>query len=353
MNLMEIMRSEGHEQVVFCNEPVSGLRAIIAIHDTTLGPALGGCRMWPYRSLDDAVTDALRLSRGMTYKNSAMGLSLGGGKAVIIGDSRKDKTEELFRAFGKFVHSLGGRYYTAEDVGISPTDMGFVRLETPYVAGLAETSGDPSPVTAYGVFVGMKAATKLVLGTRSLKGLHVAIQGLGHVGYYLAKHLKEEGARLSVSDIYDDRLRIAKDEFGADIVPPEQIHKLDCDIYSPCALGAVLNDTTIPEIRAKIVAGAANNQLAEPRHGEMLAKLGILYAPDFVINGGGVVNCAQEFHPAGYNRERAFSIAATIEQKLLDIFSVSAIQHIPTHKAAETLAEERIAKLARLKKMHL
>ncbi len=353
MKVLEGMNQFGHEQLVFCSDQACGLRAVIAIHDTTLGPALGGTRMWPYRSEDEAVYDVLRLSRGMTYKNAAMGLNFGGGKAVIIGDPRKDKSEELFRAFGRFVHSLGGRYLTAEDVGINPDDMLLVQMETPYVHGLPDTSGDPSPATAYGVYRGMKACAKEVYGDASLKGKRVALQGVGHVGYHLAKHLADEGAELVVADIYQDRVRLAVDEFGAETVDPEEIYGVDCDIFAPSALGAVINDETILRLKCQIVAGAANNQLEEPRHGDKLDELGILYAPDYVINGGGVINVAAELEPGGYNKDRAYAKIGKIYDKILQVIEISKKNRIPTYQAADVMAEERIRRIGQLKKIHL
>ena len=353
MNVFEYMEKHGHEQLTFFRDRVSGLKAIVAIHDTTLGPALGGCRMWNYAGEDEAITDALRLSKGMSYKNSAMGLNLGGGKAVIIGDPRKDKTEELFRAFGKFVETLGGRYITAEDVGVGTAEMVVVQQETSHVAGLPEKSGDPSPATAFGVYRGMQACAKAVWGSESLRGKVVAVQGLGHVGYHLCRHLHDEGARLIVSDIFPDRVESVVQEFPAMAVKPEAIYAVEADIFAPCALGAILNDGTIPQLKARIVAGSANNQLQEPRHGDRLHELGILYAPDFVINGGGVVNVAHEFAPAGYNRDRAYAQVATIYDKVARIIEISRAEGVPTYRAADLLAEERIERLGRLNRICL
>lgn len=353
MGIFEQMAQYGHEQLVFCYDKSTGLRAIIAIHDTTLGPALGGLRMWQYEREEDAVTDVLRLSRGMTYKNSAMGLNLGGGKAVLWGDPRTDKSEELFRAFGKFVESLGGRYITAEDVGTTVEDLNYILMETDHAAGRAELSGDPSPVTAYGVFMGLKAAVKKVFGTEELKGRKVAVQGLGKVGMALCEYLHDAGARLTVADINPEAVERAKREFGATVVAPDEIYGVECDIFAPCALGAVLNDDTIPQLKCRIVAGSANNQLKEPRHGDMLRERGILYAPDFVINGGGVINVAEEYHPAGYSRDRALARVATIYDKLLRIFQIAEERNISTAEAADVLAEERMQKIHQLNRMYL
>ncbi|MEW5932337.1 MAG: Glu/Leu/Phe/Val dehydrogenase dimerization domain-containing protein [Bacillota bacterium] len=353
MEVFSSMDQYDHEQVVFCYDEASGLKSIIAIHDTSLGPALGGCRMWPYRSEEEALWDVLRLSRGMTYKNAAMGLNLGGGKAVILGDPRRDKSEILLRAFGRFVHTLGGRYITAEDVGTTVQDMAVVRYETPYVAGLLEKSGDPSPATAFGVWRGIKACARWVWGSESLRGRTVAVQGVGKVGSALARHLRDEGAHLVITDVDSERAQGVGRELGAEVVEPEAIYDVPCDIFSPCALGAVVNDDTLKRFRCKVIAGAANNQLAEPRHGHALEELGILYAPDFVINGGGVTNVADEFEEGGYNRDRAFARIATIYDKLWRIFTVAREEKIPTFLAADRVAEERIAAIRRLHRIYL
>jgi leucine dehydrogenase len=334
-----------YEQVVMCHDEDSGLKAIICIHDTTLGPALGGTRMWNYASEEDAIVDALRLARGMTYKNAAAGLKLGGAKAVIIGDSKKDKSEALFRAFGRYIQSLGGRYITAEDVGTCVEDMDYIKKETNYVAGLASragSSGDPSPVTAYGVWKGMKASAKEAWGTDSLNGKTVAVQGLGHVGYTLSKHLHEEGANLIVTDISQDNIKRVVADFGAKAVKPEEIFGVDCDIFAPCALGAIINDETIPQLKCRVVAGAANNQLKEERHGDILQEKGIVYAPDYIINAGGVMNVYDEFLEGGYNYKRAITKVDTVYDNIEKVFAISKRDHIPSYKAAAILAEERI-----------
>ena len=353
MGIFEQMAQYGHEQLVFCYDKTTGLRAIIGIHDTTLGPALGGLRMWPYEREEDAITDVLRLARGMTYKNSAMGLNMGGGKAVLWGDPRTDKSEELFRAFGKFVQSLGGRYITAEDVGTTVEDLNFILMETEHAAGRAEVSGDPSPVTAYGVFMGIKACGKKVFGTEDLKGRKIAVQGLGKVGYHLCEHLRDAGAELIVTDIHPEAVERAKQQLGATAVAPDEIYGVECDIFSPCALGAILNDDTIPQLKCRIVAGSANNQLKEPRHADMLRERGILYAPDFVINGGGVINVAEEYHPNGYSRERALARVATIYDKLLRVFQIAEERNITTAAAADVMAEERMQRIHQLNRMYL
>lgn len=306
MELFKYMERYDYEQLVFCQDEQSGLKAIIAIHDTTLGPALGGTRMWTYENEEAAIEDALRLARGMTYKNAAAGLNLGGGKTVIIGDPRKDKNEEMFRAFGRYIQGLNGRYITAEDVGTTVEDMDLIHEETDFVTGISPafgSSGNPSPVTAYGVYKGMKAAAKAAFGTDSLEGKTIAVQGVGNVAYNLCKHLHEEGAQLIVTDINKDSVKRAVEDFGAKAVDPDDIYDQACDIYAPCALGATINDLTIPKLKAKVIAGAANNQLRETHHGDLIHEMGIVYAPDYVINAGGVINVADELY--GYNADRA------------------------------------------------
>lgn len=339
------MERHDHEEVLFCFDRTTGLRAIIAVHDTTLGPALGGTRMWPYASELDALSDVLRLSRGMTYKSALAGLDLGGGKAVIIGDARTGKTEAMFRRFGRFVDSLNGRYITAEDVGMSTTEMVNIRKETRHVAGLPTEmggSGDPSPVTAYGVFCGMRAAAKQAFGTDELAGRKVAVQGAGNVGHGLVGHLVKAGAAVHLTDIHDDKLAIIKKEFPAvNIVAPDAIYDVDMDIYSPCALGATVNDATLERLKCSVIAGAANNQLAdESVHGRAVMERGILYAPDFLINAGGIINCAWE--RKGYDRKAALLQTEGIYDTALRIFKASAEQDIPTYLAANRAAEERV-----------
>ncbi len=354
MELFKYMEMYDYEQVVVCQDKQSGLKAIIAIHDTTLGPALGGTRMWTYNSEAEAFEDALRLAKGMTYKNAAAGLNLGGGKTVIIGDPRKDKNEEMFRAFGRYVQGLNGRYITAEDVGTTVADMDLIHEETDYVTGISPafgSSGNPSPVTAYGVYVGMKAAAKEAFGSDSLEGLTVAVQGVGNVSFTLCKHLHEEGAKLIVTDINKEAVARAVEAFGAKAVDINEIYSVDCDIFSPCALGAIINDDTIPQLKAKVIAGAANNQLKETRHGDLIAELGIVYAPDYVINAGGVINVADELY--GYNRERALKKVETIYDKIETIFEISKRDKIPTYLAADRMAEERIAKMRQSRKQFL
>ncbi len=349
MGHFDEMQELGHEQLVFCRNADVGLRAIIAIHDTALGPALGGVRMWPYKSEAEAVHDALRLARGMTYKAAAAGLNLGGGKAVIIGDPKREKSEALFRAFGRFVETLAGRYITAEDVGTDVNDMEYIYMETPHVTGVATAhggSGDPSPVTAYGIVQGLKACALEKFGTDSLQNLKVAIQGLGNVGYHLAEYLKGEGARVSACDIDANRARRAEEELGIHIVSPDEIYDVSCDVFSPCALGAVINDRTIPRLKCRVVAGGANNQLEEDRHGDELQSRGLLYAPDYVINAGGLINVYSELE--GYNQDRAIRMTRGIYYNLRRVFDIAKQVGIPTYRAADRLAEERINLLQRI-----
>jgi len=347
MHVFSPMRNYGHESVLFCSDRATDLRAIIAVHSTTLGPALGGLRMWPYVSEAAALEDALRLSRGMTYKAAVAGLNLGGGKAVIIGDPERDRSPALFRAFGRFVEALGGRYITAEDVGTQVQDMAHIRMETSHVAGLAEEaggSGDPSPVTALGVLAGIKTCLEIIYGTPELKGRKVAIQGVGKVGYTLAELLYREGAQLFVCDINHAHVQAAVRDFGAQAVSEDGtcFFELDMDVLAPCALGGILNDETIPRLRTPIVAGAANNQLKdEARHSQALAKRGILYAPDYVINAGGLINVYSEIEktPRSLALKRAEAIGETVRR----VVELARAQGICTHEAAQRLAEQRIA----------
>jgi leucine dehydrogenase len=330
---------DDHEQVVFCQDKESGLKAIIAIHNTNLGPAVGGCRMWNYESDDEAITDVLRLSRGMTYKNALAGLTMGGGKSVIIADPKIKDREALFRAFGRCIDTLGGKYYSAEDVGVSTTDIMIAHQETPYMAGLEGKSGDPSPYTALGTFLGIKAAVKHQRGIDSLKGLKISVQGVGHVGYYLCRHLHEAGAELIVTDINQESLDKVATEFGATVVAPQDIYHQDVDVYAPCALGATINDITIPMLKATIVAGCANNQLAEVRHGELLKEQNILYAPDYVINAGGIINVSFE---KDYDATAATAKVEEIYNTLLTIFKQSDEQNRTTGDVADEMARKII-----------
>ncbi|MBI1215627.1 MAG: amino acid dehydrogenase [Alphaproteobacteria bacterium] len=337
---------DDHEQVSFFTDPHTGLRAIIAVHNTNLGPALGGCRMWAYENDDLALTDVLRLSRGMSYKAAISGVPLGGGKSVIIGDSRKIKTPELMRAMGRAVDTFGGRYIVAEDVGTSVEDMNNIHRETDHVVGISdkgEGSGDPSPTTAYGVYVGFKSAVRHRLGKDSVKGLKVAVQGLGNVGYNLCKHLHEDGAELFVTDVQTDRIDMAVTEMGATPVGLHDIYGMDVDVFAPCALGGILNDDTIPLLKAKVVAGAANNQLAEARHGDMLRDLNVLYAPDYVINAGGLINVYYEYLARkggkAYDRAGVMAHVEQIDATATRIFDRAEKEGICTAMAADQIAE--------------
>jgi leucine dehydrogenase len=336
---------DAHEQVVFCTDPATGLQAIVAIHNTSRGPALGGARMWAYDSSAEALTDVLRLSRGMTYKSALAGLPFGGGKTVILGDPAQAKTPDMLRALGRYVDTLGGRYTVAEDVGIGVPDVEEIAKETRFVAGVPDGgSGDPSPATAYGVFVGIRAAVKHKLGADRLaddkmSDVSVAIQGAGQVGYDLARHLTGAGADVRIADVDPERARRARDDLGVQVLDPAAVLEADVDVLAPCALGGVLNDTTIPRLRAAIVAGAANNQLVAAQHGRMLQDRGILYAPDYLINAGGIINISYE--GPDYDRSRAFSHVALIHDTLLSIFQRADRAGIPTSEAADRLAEER------------
>lgn len=338
------MAAMDHEQVLFCNDPETGLRAIIAVHSTVLGPSLGGTRMWPYKTETEALTDVLRLSRGMTFKASISGLNLGGGKAVIIGDPHKDKSEAMMRRFGQFVESLNGKYITAEDVGIDTSDIEHVGEETSHVSGMPESrggSGDPSPVTAYGVYMGMKASAKYAFGNDSLEGKRIMVQGAGHVGYNLIKLISAEGAKIMVSDIYEARLKEISKDFKVEIIQPDQVYDQGMDIYAPCALGATVNDDTLSRLKCQVIAGSANNQLEdEVRHSEMMMKKGIVFAPDFLINAGGLINVYSEV--MGLDREGAMRKTQGIYDVTLSIFEESARLNKPTNEVALKMAQDRI-----------
>jgi len=342
------MSKYNHEQLLFCNDNDTGLKAIIAVHNTTLGPALGGTRMWQYNNEMEALNDVLRLSRGMTYKNSISGLNLGGGKAVIIGDARSMKSEALFRRFGKFVNSLAGKYITAEDVGINPLDMTYVGMETEHVVGLPGKSGDPSPVTAYGTYMGMKACANHQFGSDSLAGKVVAVQGVGHVGEYLVKSLTEEGAKVYISDIHEPSLKRVAEQYGATVIGLNDIYDLDMDIYAPCALGATVNDETLNRLKCSIIAGAANNQLQqEDIHGRAVMEKGMIYAPDFALNAGGVINCYSEVK--GLSSEWAMGKAEEIYTTIHNIVKRSKDENVPTYQIANKMAEERISAMGKVK----
>jgi leucine dehydrogenase len=335
---------DNHEQVVFCHDKDTGLKAIIGIHDTTLGPSLGGTRMWAYENEWDALNDVLRLSRGMTFKSALAGLNLGGGKAVIIGDAKTQKTPELMRKFGEFIHKLSGKYITAEDVGMTTADMDTVREVTPYVAGISEAkggSGNPSPVTAFGTYMGMKAAAKFKYGHDNLAGKHVVVQGIGHVGEVLVDYLTKEGALVTIVDINQQRLEEVAAKYQAKIYAGANLFELDMDIYAPCALGATINDQSIHQLKASVIAGAANNQLAnEAVHGLILKEKGIVYAPDFLINAGGIINVYREI--AKYDEAEAMKRTENIYNTTLEILNMADLQNITPNEAAKSLAMQRI-----------
>lgn len=344
MSFFNLVDFDDHEQVVFCSDDESGLKAIIAIHNTNLGPAAGGCRFWDYTKDEDAITDALRLSKGMTYKNAMAGLKLGGGKAVIIGNPKNLKSKALFKAFGRAIDNLGGRYYTAEDVNITTADMAIVNQATNFVSGLEGKSGNPGPFTAIGTFLGIKAAVKHKLNRNSLEGISVAVQGLGSVGYSLCEKLHKAGATLIVTDINQNILHKAENELSAKTVSLDDIYKQDVDVFSPCALGASINDETIGQIKAGIIAGCANNQLAEMRHDKALFDKGILYAPDYVINAGGIINVALEIYPEPYDADYATSLVNNIYQTLMNVFENSTKEKRPTGEVADEMARKIIGK---------
>jgi leucine dehydrogenase len=347
VNLFETVTEMGHEQVLFCHGKDPDIKAIIAIHDTSLGPAMGATRLLPYANEDAALKDALRLSRGMTYKAACAGIPVGGGKAVIIANP-ENKNADLFRAYGRFIERLNGRFITGQDVNLTPDDVRTISQETRYVVGVEERSGGPAPVTAWGVFLGLKAAVESRLQTSDLNGLKVAVQGLGNVGQNLCRHLHEHGAKLFVTDISKEKTEEVKRLFGATVVEPEEIYSQDVDVLSPCALGGILNSETIPHIKASVIAGAANNQLGvELLHGQMLTAKEILYAPDYVINAGGLINVYNEM--IGYDEERAFQQVRNIYDTLLEIFDRAQKQDITTNDASKQLAEDRIRKARHLK----
>lgn len=343
-----------HEQILFCQDRATGLKAIIAVHNTVLGPSLGGTRMWNYQTEQDALKDVLRLSRGMTYKSSLAGLNLGGGKAVIIGDSRKIKSEGLFRRFGQFVNSLGGKYITAEDVGITTKDIEWVSQETKYVAGKPDYlggGGDPSPVTAYGVYMGMKAAAKKQFGNDSLENKTVLVQGVGHVGAALVDYLVKENATVVISDIFEDSIKkVTQKHPQVSYVASDEIFDVQMDIYAPCALGATINDESLKKLKCSIISGAANNQLEdEKKHGIEVMKKGILYAPDYLVNAGGIINCYWEI--IGYNREAALAQTEDIYNTALNVFEQSQKENTPTYLVANKMAEKRIETIGNINKL--
>jgi leucine dehydrogenase len=350
-NLFAQLAETDHEQVVFCNDKETGLKAIIAVHDTTLGPSLGGTRVWKYNSEVDALQDVLRLSRGMTFKSSISGINLGGGKAVILADDQTIRDEFFWRRYGKFVEKLSGKYITAEDVGTSTREIEYISLETNHVSGkpvYLGGGGDPSPFTAYGVYLAMKASWKKVSGSESLSGVKVSLQGAGHVGQYLIDHLAKENAILSIADINEANLKMVADKHKVTILDPKDIVTSDCDIYAPCALGATVNETSIPQLKCKVICGAANNQLAnEVVDGNAVKERGILYAPDFLINAGGVINCYSEAIGV-YSREKTMSLTDMIYNRVLEIYAKSEQEGINTQQAAIAIAKERIQKAKNL-----
>ncbi len=350
-SVLNQLKAFGHQNVVFCSDEDTGLKAIIAIHDTTLGPALGGTRMWPYKNEAAALKDVLRLSRTMTYKAAITGLNLGGGKGIIIGDSRADKTEALMRRYGRFIKNLNGSFITAEEVGTSPKDMEYIRMETQHVTGFPESiggSGDPSPITAKGVLMGIKACVKEYFGTDTLAGRTIAVQGIGHVGENLVRLLREEHAKVYITDINEDRLTQVAKRYGAEALSNNHIFDLECDVYAPCAFGGTVNSATIPKMNCAVIAGSANNQLEDDEiHGQMLLDKGILYAPDYLINAGGLINCYSEL--AGYSKKRTMQLAENIYDATRVVLKKSKAEKMPTIKAADMIAEKRINDIKKIK----
>lgn len=349
--IFDLMGEHEHEQVVFFYEPSCGYRGIIAIHDTSLGPALGGTRFWNYASDTEAVVDVLRLARGMTYKAAVAGLNLGGGKSVIVGDNKTTHREMIMRAHGRAVESLGGRYITAEDVGTSVEDMDYIHMETGHVVGMAGKSGDPSPVTAYGTYRGIKACALKRYGTDSLEDRSVVIQGAGHVGYFLAQDLREEGAKVFIADIDESKVERCVEELGCEAVGADEVYDVDADVFAPCALGAILNEDTIPRLEVDIVAGAANNQLKRQHHAKMLQDRDILYAPDYVINAGGLINVYSEL--AGWTLERSKRKAGEIYRTLLHIFEIAEDAGMTNAEAADEVAIRRVGQVAKLHRTYV
>ncbi len=352
LGVLSSMADMDHEQLLFCNDKATGLKAIIAVHNTVLGPSLGGTRMWSYASEADALQDVLRLSRGMTYKSAISGINLGGGKAVIIGNARTDKSEALFRRFGKFVESLNGKYITAEDVGINPKDISYMAMETDYVAGLPKAqggSGDPSPVTAFGVYMGMKGAAKFAYGSESLEGRKIAVQGVGHVGSYLVDSLVKEGAKVVITDIHEELINAVTTKHSqVEVVSVDDIYDVEMDIYAPCALGATVNDDTLNRLKCSVICGAANNQLEnEQTHGKALLDKGVVYAPDFLVNAGGVMNCYAEV--AGHAQDWAMAETENIYHTTIAILEHSRSKGIPVQEAAIAMAKDRINKIGQVK----
>ncbi len=352
--IFDFMEQYDYENIFLCQEKSLGLKAIIAIHDTTLGPGAGGIRMWTYETEADAIKDALRLARGMTYKWAAAGANMGGGKCVVIGDPRREKTEGLLRALGRFMHRLGGLFLSGPDVGTNMRDMEILRMETPYVVFTPESwggPGDPSPFTAFGVVQAMRACLKEVYGSPDLQGRSVAVQGVGEVGEHAVRLLVEAGARVTIADIAREKVEHLATQYNVKAVHPEEIHALNVDVYCPCALGAVINDTTLSELRCKVICGSANNQLAEDRHGDLLARRDILYSPDYIANAGGAIVGADSLYPGGFNRERARESVSRIYETMEKVIALSKEQSIPTYRAADLLAEQRIAMARQVKRL--
>ncbi len=352
--IFDLMETHDYENIFFCQEKTLGLKAIIVIHDTTLGPAAGGIRMWPYESEAEAIKDVLRLARGMTYKCAAAGASYGGGKCVVIGDPKRDKTEARLRGLGRFINRLNGLFLTGVDVGTTPEDMLVIRQETQYVVTVPEAwggPGDSSQATAYGVVQGIRASLKEIYGSPDLQGRTIALQGIGAVGKHALKYLVEAGAVVTIADIDQEKARLVAAEYNTHIVSPEEINSLKVDVYCPCALGNVLNDQTIPELRCKIVCGSANNQLGEAYHGDLLQQRGILYAPDYIVNTGGLLSGLDSLNPGGFNRQRAMEQVSRLYDAMENIIAISKEQNIPTYRAADVLAEQRIAAIRQVKSL--
>jgi leucine dehydrogenase len=350
--IFDLMESHDYENIVFCQEKTLGLKAIIVIHDTTLGPAAGGIRMWPYETEADAIKDAVRLARGMTYKCAAIGLPNGGGKCVIIGDPRHDKTEGLLRALARFINRLNGLFITGIDVGTTVSDMEIMRTESPYIVTIPEAMGGPgdtAPATAFGVFQGIRACLREVYSSPLLQGRSVAVQGVGAVGKDLVRQLVEAGADVTIADVDQEKVNTIAAQYHVTVVPPSEITGLDVDVFSPCALGAILNDATVPQLRCKIVCGSANNQLAEERHGDLLSQQGILYAPDYIVSAGGVICGLDSLSPGGFNRQRAMEKVSRIYKTMGNVITIAKEQNIPTYRAADVLAEQHIAMVRQVK----
>ena len=354
MAVFEKLKDKRHEQLIFFREPVSGLRAIVAIHDTTLGPAIGGVRMRTYSGEDEAIDDALKLSRSMTYKAAGAGVNFGGGQTVVMGDPREDKSEALWRALGRFIDGLGGRYLAGQDVGTSVDDMDYMRTETKYVMGIPSSrggSGDPSPVCAFGVVRGIEACCSVARGDDDLGGIHVVIQGVGNADSQVVDMLMARGSKVTVADIDEEAVRSTAQRHRVEVVGPDEVFDVDCDVFCPCALGGILNQDTVGRLKCGIVAGAANNQLADEEAGVALHDRGILYAPDYIINAGALINVADEIY--GYDRERALRKTGAIKDVLLTVFAAAKEGGIPTYLAADRFAEERIEKIGRVKRTYL